>query len=840
MDYPGKVITKNQVTPTQTSATGVWTLDDAAAATRNNNWPVAGVPNPISKSLRFNSADSAYLNRTPASASNRKTWTWSGWVKKTGTSISTFISADPNSGNRATSFYTRSITDGRLEFEYFDGTTTYNLTCAALLRDPSAYYHLILAVDTTQATNTNRTKIYVNGVQQTLSGTYVPQNTDMDINNTVRHNLGRFQNANVGAGSYLDGYLTEVNFIDGQALTPSSFGMTDPVTGVWEPLKYSGTYGTNGFYLNFKDATSTTTLGLDYSGNSNTWTTNNFSVTAGSGNDSLTDVPTPWIVYNTTGDVGGVVRGNYATLNPISTLSASATLSNGNLDVTTVSTGDQSIPSTIGMVSGKYYSEFVWNSSGNSAIFGLIPINMAVSRAPGYEANSVGYRSDGFLWNAGSSTSSWGATWTTGDVIGLAFDASTGSLDFYKNNVKQGSTITGLTTSPYFFAIGEDRSAQSIVATANFGQRPFAYTPPSGFLSLCTTNLPASTVLKGSEYFDAKTWSGNSSTQSVSLEFAPGLIWNKNRSGGASNHAWWDVLRGTGAVISSSTTEAETTGYNAITSFSSNAISLGPDNTGSNNGRTNETGRTYVGWVWNAGSSTVTNTAGSITSTVSANTTSGFSIVTYTGTGANATVGHGLGVAPSMIIIKRTNSTNSWQVYHSNANASPASGGLFLNTTDAFTALSTTWNNTVPASTVFSIGTAAGTNASGGTYVAYCFAAISGFSAFGSYTGNGSADGPFVYLGFRPRYVLIKRTDSASAVGWFAWDTARGSSSGGNVVGYQLYPNLSNAESSSSTNLDILSNGFKLRDTYQDFNASGGTFIYACFAENPFKNALAR
>ena len=207
----------------------------STAATDNDTYQ-------ISRSLRFNSADSAYLSRTPSVAGNRKTWTWSGWVKKANSGVAaTFICADPNSGNRATSFYTRSLTDGRLEFEHFDGTTTYNLTAADLLRDPSSYYHLVVAVDTTQATNTNRTKIYKNGALLTLSGTYVPQNTDMDINNNVRHNLGRFQNASVGVVSYLAGYLAEVNFIDGQALTPSSFGETDAITGRWKAKAYSGT-----------------------------------------------------------------------------------------------------------------------------------------------------------------------------------------------------------------------------------------------------------------------------------------------------------------------------------------------------------------------------------------------------------------------------------------------------------------------------------------------------------------------------------------------------------------------------------------------------------------------
>jgi len=328
MDYPGKVITKNQVTPTQISATGVWTLDDAAAATRNNNWPVAGVPNPISKSLRFNTPDAAYLNRTPASASNRKTWTWSGWVKRSviGSAVQQGL-IGCSSGTTDSTFMNFQFTGDRLGLGLY---TQYILLTTQLFRDVGAWYHIVVALDTTNATADNRCRMYINGVEVTVFTTRnnPTLNADYGINQATQHDIGRAEYTN---STCMGGYMTEINFIDGQALTPSSFGMTDPVTGVWEPLKYSGTYGTNGFYLNFKDATSTTTLGYDYSGNANNWTTNNFSVTAGAGNDSLTDVPTPWVAYNT-GDSGGVIRGNYCTLNPLQ--NTSVTLSNGNLQAT--------------------------------------------------------------------------------------------------------------------------------------------------------------------------------------------------------------------------------------------------------------------------------------------------------------------------------------------------------------------------------------------------------------------------------------------------------------------------------------------------------------------------
>lgn len=829
MDYPGKVITKNQVTPTQTSATGVWTLDDAAAATRNNNWPVAGVPNPISKSLRFNSADSAYLNRTPASAGNRKTWTWSGWVKRSG--LGTVYTVFSAGGTNGDNLFVYLESDNTIQFSNWTAFSfNLNLRTSQVFRDPSAWYHIVLTVDTTQATASNRAKVYVNGTQVTAfsTATYPAQNFDTRVNAAEVHAIGA-RSFDAPATAY-SGYLTEVNFIDGQALTPSSFGMTDPVTGVWEPLKYSGTYGTNGFYLNFKDATSTTTLGLDYSGNSNTWTTNNFSVTAGVGNDSLTDVPTPWIVYNTTGDVGGVVRGNYCTLNPLN--SAGSTLSNGNLDCVTAVSGGDGGRGTIAVTSGKWYWEFVPTVNGGQSFSGIaLTTTASGSYYVAYYANT------GNKFVIGSGSSAYGATYTTNDVIGVALDLDSGTktVTFYKNNVSQGA-ITITPSDPVLPIVDDGSGAATVTFSCNFGQRPFAYTPPSGFRSLCTTNLPASTVLKGSEYMNAVLYTGNGGTQTVTgVGFNPNLVWIKNRTNAAANHNLVDVLRGNQQSLSTSNTNAESNQTGNGNSLATDGFTLTTPANG--NPAINETSAPLVAWNWKANGAGVTNTAGSITSTVSANTTSGFSIVTYTGTGANATVGHGLGVAPDMVIVKKRSASENWVVYHTSIGATKY---LTLNLTDAETTSATRWNNTAPTSTVFSIGTSGNVNDNTGTYVAYCFDAISGFSAFGSYTGNGSADGPFVYTGFRPRWVMVKQA-TVSARDWIILDTARNTY---NVADLQLMPNKSDAEAttvlSSTAYLDILSNGFKVRNTSVRNNENTATYIYAAFAENPFKNALAR
>jgi hypothetical protein len=834
MDYPGKVITKTQVTPTQISATGVWTLDDAAAAVKNNNWPVAGVPNPISKSLRFNSADTAYLNRTLTTPTNNKIFTFSTWVKRSALGANQEIFMAYVAGVSFDNFRFNSSD----QLSYFDNTAGY-LTTSAVYRDVGAWYHVMVAVDTTQATSSNRVKLYVNGVQITaFSATAYPsQNQAIIFNSAVIHNIGRF---GYSANAYFSGYMTEINFIDGQALTPSDFGLTNPQTGQWIPKKYTGTYGTNGFYLNFKDATSTTTLGYDYSGNANNWTTNNFSVTAGSGNDSLTDVPTPWVAYNTTGDVGGVFRGNYATYNSAGS-APSVTLTNGNLDAShgafSSTTG---AASTFGVSSGKWYWEVTINAISSGAPYiGIVRSDQLYPFTTLFANNSQGYayRSTGVKRNNGSDTA-YGASYTSGDVIGVALDMDAGTIVFYKNNTSQGTAFSSL--SGTFIPIDANgTSGGTYTSTINFGQRPFAYTPPAGFRSLCTTNLPATTIGFGltnqaNSYMDVSLWTGDNTTPKAvvtNLNFAPDFLWLKQRSA-VNYHFLQNRVIGSTLYLASNATDAEASGSSGgwIQSLDNNGFTTVTGSSNSNN--VNGSGITYVGWSWKAGGTGVTNTSGTITSTVSANTTAGFSIVTYTGNGTNgATVGHGLGIAPSLIFIKNRGAVASWLVYSSSIGAS---NFLVLNTTDASAASALPFNNTAPTSSVFSLGTSGGTNTNGGTFVAYCFAAVPGYSAFGSYTGNGSTDGPFVYTGFRPKFILGKRSDAAN--GWFMFDGVRNDF---NVADDYLAANASAAEATFVYG-DFLSNGFKLRATTGDWNGSGGTIIYAAFAESPFQFANAR
>jgi len=830
--YPGGIIRKTPQTSSQTSAQGIWDMASVTQAVKENNWPIAGVPDPVSKSLRFRSSASAYLNRTLTTPTNNKIWTWSGWVKRgiLGTATNrTLFRAGVTSPSNGIRF--EATTDVLRLF--FNDATSGDLVTTQVFRDPAAWYHIIVAVDTTQATAANRVKIYINGTQVTAFSTasYPAQNYDPQINSAILHTIGAFY-ASATPTEFFDGYMAEVNFVDGQALTPSSFGSTNDQTGVWQPIAYTGTYGTNGFYLPFSNTASTSTLGNDFSGNSNNWTTNNISLTSGSTYDSMVDVPTQWIPYNTAGDTGALFRGNYCVFNPLDRGSTNFTLSNGNLNIVGAS-ASSAVRATMAVSSGKWYWEATPTAIGNGLGVGFAGDSSRFNPATWNAGTYVIYQSDGNKHINGSATS-YGSSYTTNDVIGVALDMDAGTITFYKNNVSQGTASTGL-TGVYLPVFSQTSGATTGTINANFGAGSgFAYTPPSGFKTLCTTNLSTPTIgatasTTANKYFNSVLYTGNNGTQTIATGFQPDFTWIKVRNV-ADDHFLYDSVRTATKYLSSNTTSAEGTISNGLTAFASTGFTLG------DSGSTNNSSNNYVAWNWKANGSGSSNTAGSITSTVSANTTAGFSIVTYTGTGSAATVGHGLGVTPAMYIVKIRSGANNWTVWHQKL-ANTTTSYILLDSTAAETTSANVWGSTAATSSTIGVGTAGVTNANGSTYVAYCFSQVAGYSAFGSYTGNGSTDGPFVFTGFRPKYVIVK-CSSTGPTNWVQHDTAREPY---NLATVSLYPNLSNAETTTaSQSMDILSNGFKLRNTSGDVNTNGGTYIYMAFAESPFKFALAR
>lgn len=763
----------------------------------------------LKRSLRFRASASAYLNRTPASASNRTTWTWSGWVKIGAISTSDnalFMALNNTSGAYNVNDWSGVFLRSGSSFDFIvgnGGSVSGRLVTSQAFRDFSSWYHLVFTYDSTNATSTDRMRMYVNGSRVTAfsTATYPSINTNSYQNTTNSHFIGQSWLSGAPSNPF-DGYLADVNFIDGQALTPSSFGSTNALTGVWQPAPYTGTYGTNGFYLDFEDTSTVAALGTDFSGNGNTWTVNNVSLTAGVTFDSMTDVPT----------LTSAAASNWCVMNAVE--QTGTALSNGNLRVSNTANSWVASKATFSMPTGKWYAEFYFDAVGGFTQVGVFKTSTNLPAAggtgyPGFSPDGYAFQSDGNLYNNGGGTA-YGSSLTTGDILMVAMDADNSKLFFGKNGTWFNSSDPAAGTNRAYAPVGVMSFVAAAYgnnngATANFGQRPFAYTPPTGFVALNAYNLPDATIKKGSDNFNVVLDTGaNIKTTAEALYPSNFFEWIKDRAN-ANNHQLIDIVRGSTAVLQSNTTAAETT-YTAPTGNS-------------------------VGFAWKAGGSAVSNTAGSITSQVSANASAGFSIVTYTGTGANATVGHGLGVAPSFIMFKSRNNVSNWIAYHASLGATKY---IHPNLTAASNTLSTIFNNTAPTSSVFSLGSEATANGSGSTTVAYCWSEIAGFSKIGSYVGNGSADGVFVYTGFRPKFVIIKNADAVES--WNILDSVR---SDFNLADDLLFPNDSAAEAAAA-GIDFLSNGFKLRSTSAQSNANGQTHIFAAFAENPFRNSLAR
>jgi hypothetical protein len=785
----------------------------------------------IDNSCIFNDDDTATLSRTPSEGGNRKTWTISLWAKFAidASSGSALFGSGANSTEDAFAYIQ---TGGALDWIIRDSSTLRGrIITNRLFRDPSAWYHFVFRVDTTDATAGDRMRLYVNGVEETsfATDTQPAEDTESTINkvSTAQYiGLSRTD----GGSNLWNGNLAEIHLIDGTALTSSSFGETND-EGVWVPKAYSGSYGTNGIHLKFQDSSA---LGDDTSGNGNDYTANNLAAA-----DQRTDTPT----------------NNQVTFNYLNNQQSGGTLTEGN----TVYSG----PGTRTMVSltanlpptGKWAVAFSVNdvSTGNGWNFGITKSNNSnfgdaagsnedVGASDGINMNPSG--SEAFLYDyINSSSIDPSQAITTSDEFWLAVDMATGKcfLGIYDASATamvwiaadsgvDGNPATGANPSvtisdmigstDYTFAAGAKAPVLTLIRSADLdGTIPTGYTYFEN-----VSDFPAPTLKDPSTNFQAVLFTGTGSSRSVTndgnSDMQPDIIWIGGISD-AYNKGVFDAARGVQKELQSTTNAAETTLTAGISSFDSDGFSFNGTNYNTNT-------YTFVAWQWSAGNSGASNENGTInTTTTYSDSTAGVSVSTYTGTGSAATIGHGLGVAPKLIMVKNRSATDAWKVYHSGVASDPQTDYLVLNTNAASVDDSTVWNDTAPTSTVFSIGTHTDVNTDDETYVAYAFAEVSGFSKFGTYTGNGNGDAPVAICGFKPAFAIIKRVDSTGD--WPMKDTAR---SPDNEAHETLYANTTAANF--GMGFDILSNGFKPKTTDATINASGGTYIFLAFAESPF------
>jgi len=792
----------------------------------------------ITNSLRMNG--NADLDRTP-DASNRKTYTLSAWVKRSGlTHASKQISlmdvyVDTNN-------FTRIVIESDDKLQILSRVSNQNtlaLNTSPLLRDVSAWYHIVVAVDTTDGTANDRVKIYINGVEAPVASRTNPdQNYDGHINAAVLHDIGKSTDT-----SY-DGYLAEYNFIDGLALAPSAFGETGDY-GEWKPIKYAGAYGDEGFYLDFKSSGVGTagsgTVGADRSGNGNHYTSSNIAVT-----DQMLDSPT----------------NNFCTMNSLSPNTSGLTFSEGNLKMAGADIG---FFGTMGVSSGKWYYEMHSTNAGsnsqNTSAVGIVHSDalhdtVDSSSNDGFQLFGGVNKARGYYGFVGNkldedSNASYGAAFVTGDVIGVALNLDDKEITFYKNNSSQGVAFTSLGSGEWFplwqnwtgsvgvMNFGQDSSFAGVkTAQGNAdgsGVGDFFYAPPSGFLALCTNNLPEPAVIP-SEHFNTVLYDGTGAGQTITgVGFQPDWNWTKPRNNTGS-HILTDSVRGVAKYHESNSTGVEQSGSTGITSFNSDGYVIGAGNDWSADADI------FASWNWKAGNATLASNAftqGSIASTCSRNVDAGFSIVSWTGNAtAGATIGHGLSKAPEIVIIKNRDRAVDWTVFHG---ALAVDFHIKLHSANGAANSGTRFNSTDPSATLITLGQQDDANGvNGDEMIAYVFHPVEGYSSFNSYVGNGNADGTFVHTGFRPAWVLIKESNEGGE-GWQIFDSKRDVD---NVQHNRLKADSTNVEAtntgSSTENIDSLSNGFKCRGSSGGINQSGSTYLYLAFAETPFKYSNAR
>ena len=815
----------------------------------------------IANSARFNGT-STKLTRTPSSTGNRRMLTFSAWIKQGDVNESingnAFFSAGVNGDKFSYQSGSKFRISGNVVFTAW-GTRDWD----GVQRDAGGWKHIVVRYDTAQGNELARSRLFINGVEAPVNYTYstITQNYETRYNHTAdAHWLGALNN-----GAYFDGYMAEVHWIDGAIVSPNAFGEVGDY-GEWKPKEYVpgdyAAYGTNGYYLNFADSSH---FGKDVSGNGNNWTDTGFGT-----HDQMLDSPT----------------NNFAVFNPVMLAPNMGTqITEGNLKNYEGSTHGgypHNSFSTMAVTSGKWYFE-----TKNTTVYGYVgiydldfggalpnDIRSPVTNPPSDYSGGYGVDISSGVKENNNSRASYGSGIATGDKVMCAFDVDAGKIWWGKNGTWFASGNPATAANPAYtgqdfgnacpFVTTQDGSTSII----NFGQDStfagtdtngagasdsggvgdFYYAPPSGFKSLCTSNLPSVAVVP-SENFNTVLYDGSSSTPLAvtGVGFTPDLVWLKQRTSSAT-HGLFSILNGAGAsngyqYLQSDKNDAESRQWGEVTFDSDGWSGVDSAYNGSFAHDFGQNGKTFVSWNWKANGSGASNTNGSINTTkTSANVAAGFSIGKYTGTGSAATIGHGLSSAPEMVIIKSLDASEDWAVFHIDIAA--GQGYATLNTTDAPTTGSSRrlrfGNDTdgvVPDSTKIYIGSNGMVNTSNNDYLAYAFHSVDGYSKVGKYTGNGSTNGAFVNTGFRPQWIMVKNI-GGSGNSWSILDTKRNTF---NPMNKDIAADSSDAEYSRTTiYTDVTSNGFKFRGTNSWTNSNDVIYIYIAFAETPFKYSNAR
>lgn len=693
-----------------------------------------------------------------------------------------------------------------------------DVSATGYYRDITAWYHMVYQISGTTH------KIWINGVRR---------NSDQTLNSPITASdfvIGNHSDGATNLSNRWRGQMAQFIMVDGTAVAPTEFGRFQE-NGIWVPKSYSGSYGTEGFRLDFSDSSD---LGNDTSGNNNDFTASGFETTALSNSNPTNDVDSSDTPTNNKpvvslephyGDVDDphtfrYVSGTYCT-----------------------ASGPIAYPDT-GVWQTEYYS-----LTGYITIFGFRHSDSNINVSAEAYTGVWGVVNNGTFTANGTNTGGQVNSTSNGDIWTLIMDMDNDEAKWYRNNTLEYTLSIPARNDKQYYPFFQGYQNNNEI---NFGQFPFRYSPNANAKALISANLPEPTIKTPEDHFFVKLWTGTGSSQDIDgIPFQPDLVWNKAYSPNAYHHRIFDSVRGAENSFSSDENFANSGSTSgSLTSFNSDGFTWG--GTGYSY---NVSGQSHVSWCWKAGGAPTTdnsNSAGSAQTAgsvkidgangsmaagtlpvvrASVNTEAGFSIIRYTGNGSSGTVPHGLGKAPHLIITKSIPNTYGWSVYHRAMNPTdPADYYMNLNVDNGKYDASNRWNDTMPTSTVFTVGSHQEVNYSQ-DYIAYCWAPIAGYSAMGHHRANNNTNGPFHYCGFKPAYVVIK-CHSVNGDPWYIWDNKRVTDHGKNNKVLAANSTITEA-TSDSYSIELLNNGFKLRNSGGATNYSTREHVWWAFAEHP-------